>query len=257
MSTFKKIRITVLLLVLCFVAASSWLTRRRTTSWKAPLVVVVYPINGDGSDASASYIDALSDDTFDDIEVFFRDEAEQFGLALEYPVTLVVGPELVERPPSPPNERTTLAVIWWSLKMRLWAWQVSPDGGPAADIQIFVLFNDPQLNGRVPHSLGLQKGLLGVVHAFAGRRNAPGNSVVIAHELLHTVGASDKYDPQDGLPIFPDGYADPDKQPTLPQTAAEIMAGRVALTQTEARQARSLAEVVVGEQTASEIHWLD
>ena len=44
------------------------------------------------------------------------------------------------------------------------------------------------------HSTGLQKGMLGVVNAFASADQEGSNAVVIAHELLHTFGATDKYD---------------------------------------------------------------
>lgn len=257
MSTFKQLRILFLLLILFLVAASTWLTQMRSTSWEKPLVVAIYPINGDGSAQSAAYIEDLSLDAFDDIETFFVDEAEQFRLVLKQPVDIVLGPVLTEHPPTPPKDRNTLGVMWWSLKIRFWAWQVGRDVGPPANIQIFVLYNDPVANPRLAHSLGLQKGLLGVVHAFASRRQNAGNNIVIAHELLHTVGASDKYDLQTNLPIFPVGYAEPDKEPTLPQEFAEIMAGRVPLSQTEMRQARDLGEVLIGEYTAQEIHWID
>lgn len=257
MSTFKQLRILFLLLVLFVVAAGTWLTKWRTTSWERPLVVAIYPINGDGSERSAAYIDDLSLDVFEGIETFFRDEAEEYRLALKQPVEIVLGPVLTEHPPAPPEDRNPLGVMWWSLKMRYWAWQVASDLGPPAHIQMFVLYNDPSLNPRVAHSLGLQKGLLGVVHVFASDRDAGGNNVVIAHELLHTVGASDKYDPQSNQPIFPIGYAQPDKVPTLPQEFAEIMAGRIPLNVTEARQARDLGEVMIGEYTAEEIRWID
>lgn len=257
MSTFKKLRILFLLLILFLVAASTWLTQMRSTSWDKPLVVAIYPINGDGSAQSAAYIEDLSLDAFDDIETFFADEAEQFRLALKQPVDVVLGPVLSEHPPAPPKDRNTLGVMWWSLKIRLWAWQVARDVGPPANIQVFVLYNDPNANPRLAHSLGLQKGLLGVVHAFASRRQNAGNNIVIAHELLHTVGASDKYDLQTNLPIFPIGYAEPEKEPTLPQDFAEIMAGRVPLSQTEMRQARDLNEALIGEYTAQEIRWID
>ena len=58
-----------------------------------------------------------------------------------------------------------------------------------------------------PDSHGMQKGLVGVVHAFADRRHEGANDIVIAHELLHTVGASDKYDLATGAPRYPIGYA--------------------------------------------------
>lgn len=257
MSIFKQLRVLFLLFVLLLVAVGSWLSQWRTTSWEKPLVVAIYPINGDGSERSAAYIEHLSLQAFEEIESFFADEARLYQLAVRQPVDIVMGPVLTEHPPAPPRDRNPLGVIWWSLKMRYWAWQVGRERGPPAHIQMFVLYNDPQQNPRVPHSLGLQKGLLGVVHAFAGERAAGGNNVIIAHELLHTVGASDKYDLQSNQPIFPIGYAEPDMQPLLPQEYAELMAGRVPLSPTEARQVYSLGAVVVGEYTAREIRWIE
>lgn len=141
--------------------------------------------------------------------------------------------------------------------MRFWARSIKSEYGPPSDIQIFVLYHDPKENTKLSHSLGLQKGLLGVVHAFASWRQQGGNNMVIAHELLHTVGATDKYYLNDLQPIYPIGYAEPDKEPLLPQEFAEIMAGRIPLTDDRAEQPRSLDYVVIGEQTALEIRWID
>lgn len=255
MSTFRQLRILFLLFILLLVAASTWLNKARTTDWDRPLIVVIYPINGDSSSTSRHYIKQLSTEHFQPIEGFFRDEATHYGLSLQNPVELVLAPQLNEIPPVPPQDRNLLGVMWWSLKMRYWAWQVSGNGGPAADIQMFVLYHDPASNPRLEHSLGLQKGLLGVVHAFASRREAGGNRVVIAHELLHTLGATDKYDLTTNQPVFPIGYAEPERQPVLPQVTAEIMAGRIPITPTRAVQARNFNDVLIGEFTALEIHW--
>jgi hypothetical protein len=65
-----------------------------------------------------------------------------------------------------------------------------------------VLYHDPALTPIVPHSLGLTKGLIGVVYAFASPEMNGANNVVIAHELLHTVGATDKYDFAADAPHF-------------------------------------------------------
>jgi hypothetical protein len=81
------------------------------------------------------------------------------------------------------------------------------------------------------------------------------NDVVIAHELLHTVGASDKYLPGTDAPRFPDGYGDPNQVPLYPQRYAEIMAGRRMLSADRWQQAASLDEVLVGTATALEIRW--
>ena len=81
------------------------------------------------------------------------------------------------------------------------------------------------------------------------------NNVIITHEFLHTLGATDKYDPATNRPTYPDGYADPDQQPPEPQTFAEIMAGRIPVSQTQAKIPESLNDVVIGELTAKEINW--
>jgi hypothetical protein len=101
----------------------------------------------------------------------------------------------------------------------------------------------------------MQKGLIGVVHAFALRPMAGSNSIVITHELLHTLGATDKYDPGTGAPLFPIGFADPDRKPLYPQDEAEIMAGRRAVSAQDVEMPEALRDVVVGPATALEIRW--
>jgi hypothetical protein len=108
----------------------------------------------------------------------------------------------------------------------------------------------------VPHSLGLQAGLLGVVYAYADESLNEPNNVVIAHEVLHALGATDKYDAETNQPLFPQGYGEPDAEPRYPQAWAEIMAGRIAISDDEAEMPDGLADVLVGPETATEIRWL-
>jgi hypothetical protein len=151
-----------------------------------------------------------------------------------------------------------LGRAFWSLKLRFWAWRKGQDGArPPPDIRMFVLYHDPATTPAVPHSLGLQKGLLGVVYAFADRDMTGSNNIVIAHELLHTVGASDKYDPSDTRPLFPSGYADPQQDPLYPQQRAEVMAGRRMVSEQEWDMPYGLRDVVVGPETAAEIRWIE
>lgn len=52
------------------------------------------------------------------------------------------------------------------------------------------------------------------------------------------------------------GYADPRAEPLHPQTRAEIMAGRIALSETRAETPGGMDEVVIGPKTAKEINWI-
>jgi hypothetical protein len=253
---FRRLRILILLLVLATVAQSAWLARSRAAEWKSSLQVTVYPIAGDGSAATAETLARLREEQFEPIERFLEREARRHGIATLRPVDVSLAPVVSVKPPDPPGARGALDTVLWSLHLRWWAWRHDETAGPKPQIRLFVLFHDPDRTPALPHSLGLQKGLIGVVHVFAGRLMASQNQVVMAHELLHTLGASDKYDPATNLPIHPAGYAEPQRRPRHPQELAEIMGGRVPLSDTEAEMPDSLEQVVVGPETAAEIGWI-
>ncbi len=253
---FRQLRILILLLILLAVALDAWLSKSRTTDWDETLWVGVYPINGDESAATAKYINALQERDFGAIERFFEREAERLGLSLATPVYVKLGPQVYEFPPPPPTNGNVLATMWWSLKLRYWSYSTRQSyDGPPVNIHVYVQYFDPNEHQRLNHSLGLQKGLVGVVNAFASAAQTARNNVVIAHELLHTVGATDKYHPGSNLPQYPHGFAHPERSPLYPQEMAEIMGGRVPLTATRAETPSSLARCLIGPLTAVEINW--
>lgn len=252
----KKIRVVLLLLVLAFVATNSWLTKLRATDWKSTLWLVVYPINGDGSIKTAAYIDGLDEDNFTDIESFMSEEIARYGLTVERPIEVKLSAEVTQHPPAPPRNGSTLDIILWSLKMRYWAYQEDNFEGPG-DMQMFVIYHDPDTHDRLEHSFGLEKGMQGVANAFAEKRMARKNNLVIAHEMLHLLGASDKYDLASNQPLYPHGYAEPELQPLYPQAFAEIMGGRIPHSDNTAGMPKNLTYTLVGEQTASEINWVE
>jgi len=255
---FKAIRITLLLLVLVFVAGTSWLTQARSTDWDNSLWVKVYPINGDGSDASRRYIEQLTLGAFDDIEHFVASEIGRYGRTLARPVRMELGEEIHAQPPPLPDPPGMLNVMLWSLRMRWWAADVaSGQDSPAPDVRMFVRYYDPNRELKLENSVGLQKGMTGIVNAYASRRRQGTNNVVIAHEFLHTLGATDKYDAASGLPLFPEGYGEPQRNPRYPQRLAEIMGGRIALSGDDAIVPQSLDYAVIGQQTAREIRLID
>jgi hypothetical protein len=251
----RSVRILVLLLVLLVVALNSWQTRYRSRSWHVPLYVAIYPIAADDSPVTMRYLRMLDADRFKPIDEFFIREAQRYRLGEHEPVKTRLRVELPELPPQRAATAGILGTAWWSLKLRYWAWRVSGHVKEPEDIRVFVLYHDPELTPQVPHSLGLTQGLIGVVYAFASPDMNGANDVVIAHELLHTVGASDKYLPGSDAPRFPDGYGDPNQVPLYPQRAAEIMAGRRMLSAAQWQQADSLDEAVIGAATALEIGW--
>ena len=253
---FRILRIFVLLLVLLGVAVGNWLTRVRTTSWEQPLRMVVFPIDADGSPATARYIASLKRATFEPIDAFMAAEGARYGLALRDLLDVDVAPPVTQLPPAVPRGGNALDIALWSLRLRYWAWANAEYAGAAPHVRMFVLYHDPERVQRVAHSLGLQKGMIGVVNAFASDDQAEPNNVIIAHEMLHTLGATDKYDPATNQPLHPIGFAEPQLEPLLPQQFAEIMGGRIPISTSDAQIPDSLEDVLIGEATAIEIRWI-
>lgn len=254
---FRQLRIGILLLVLAAVALDVGLRRLRTHDWDDRERVAVYPIAGDASLVVSRYIDDLNDRSFEPIEQFLTGEAQRYGLNNALPVDLQLRERITELPPAPPAHASLPATAWWSLKLRYWAWRVTRDDPfPDTRIRLFLVYHDPERKPQLPHSLGLRELLVGVSHLFASRRQSSMNNVVITHELLHTLGASDKYDEHTNLPIYPDGFAEPGRQPLYPQRKAEIMGGRIPVSATEASMPPGLRSTLVGDKTATEIAWL-
>lgn len=251
---FKAIRISILLLILIFVVLSTWLSAARSTDWNNTLYVKVYPINADGSDLTSRYIDSLKVRTFKDIEEFVARETERYGKSVSRPVRMELGEIIAEQPPSLDGGSNVFDVMLWSLKMRWWVGSVTNDQDAIEpDVSIFVRYHQAEDVFVLENSVGMQKGMFGIVNAYTGRRHRGRNNVIIAHEFFHTLGASDKYEMGSGQPHNPDGLAEPNKMPLYPQRYAEIMGGRIAESEHEAYIPQSLKYAVVGPMTAGEI----
>lgn len=254
--SFRNLRVAILLFILAYAAIYTKQQRLTTTSWYKPITVIVFPINGDNTSKTAEYIRRLTGNSFQDIDRFFAKNAEKYDLIARQPIRTELGNSINALPPSPPADRNSiLRAVLWSLKLRYWAYKHTPDNSSNSDrIRLFVIYH--QQNSRpLNHSLGLQKGLIGVIHAYANPQQDKQNTIVMTHEIFHTVGATDKYD-QRNQPLYPIGYADPDRRPLYPQNNAEIMAGRLAISADKAVMPASLGNVVVGHTTAREVNWL-
>ena len=253
---WRKLRLGILLLILAVVAWNNWYDRLSTTDWDETLTVGIFPIDETDDAATHAHVAGLVDADVVDVEDFLNEEAASYGVAVQRPVSVKMFPRVSEKPPERDPDSDMLGNMWWSLKMRAYARRAAlSTGQDMPQIRIFVRYHNPEFTQEVPHSVGMQKGLVGVVHAFADRKLRGSNNVVIAHEILHTLGATDKYDLASLAPLYPGGYAEPDREPRHPQELTEIMAGRYALDEQTFEMPASLAEVVVGEATAGEIRW--
>jgi hypothetical protein len=253
---FKSLRIAILITILVVVVAGQWLKEARLADWKDPIWITVYPLVADGRQETLSYVRSLDNSRFQDIGEFLKREGRRYGQSLHNPVLIQLAAPVRTLPPPLPTGNNGLSIGIWSLKMRWWAWRRQrEDGLPEPDVQVFVQYRGEQGQPALDRSVGLRKGMYALVNAYSSTAMASRNRVVIAHELMHILGASDKYDPATSLPLHPDGYAQPNRTPLYPQKLAEIMGGRIALSPDNARIPASLEYCVVGLETAREIGW--
>jgi hypothetical protein len=252
----KRLRIAALLYLLLIVAAIELLSSRRATDWNSPLWVDVYAVAGDSSDGTDIHVGNLRESEFVDAESFFTREARRYGVALEQPFKIRVVGRHAAPLPQLDADAGPLDVILWSLRMRWLAarlrWQAEE---PTGDILVFAVFHAPTTGLALDRSTALHKGFIAVANLFASREAHATNQIVLAHELLHTLRATDKYSLATNLPAYPAGYAAPEARPLLPQSQAELMAGRIPLDEQRADMPSGLREVVIGATTAHEIGW--
>lgn len=252
---FATLRISILLICLVVVGFTSAHQLIYTRNWNQTLEAVVYPINGDGHLATASYIDSLQSKHFDSINRWGEREAKRHDLILPTPFNVELGEQIKTLPPTFPDNGNAVDVLVWGLRLRYWAWRYTPDEGSLTRVRMFVVYQTGEDGRPLKHSLGLQKGLIGLVYAYSLPKQTAQNNIVIAHEFLHTVGAIDKYNGSGG-PMMPFGFANPERTPLYPQRYAEIMAGRIPTSPYQSYMAESLRSVIVNPYTAREINWI-
>jgi len=250
---WKSIRIVVLLVILLVVAINAW--RDQNQNWDRPVTVLLHPINADQRSSTQQYIDQLTIDQFKDIQKYLSSAAVPYRIQPVY-FYFQLGRPLQQLPPKVPEQAGLIDVILWSLTFRFYAWKNSMRQEGSPSVTLYLNFYDPQFNRILKHSTALEKGRIGSVNLFASSKQTQQNQIVLVHELLHAFGASDKYDLNTGLPLYPQGYADPHLQPLYPQKRAEIMTGHIPLSADKSRMAENLQQTMVSRQTATEIGWL-
>lgn len=255
---FYRARVSLLLAALGFVllwAGTDCYQRRARTAWRRPLNVALVLVEREP--VAASTIGLFGSRTQALERRFASEYARHTGRDFS-PVSIVVkGPLLAERPPPSP-EPGPLGLLRYSYALWRWTRELDARAGVdhgAYDARIYLVMKPPSPGGLAfVEGAGEDGGRIGVAQADIDPDMIDFSLFVAAHELLHTLGASDKYDSA-GNAVYPDGFAEPDQAPLYPQPGAEIMARDLPLTPTSARPPNTLDELFVGHATASEIGW--
>lgn len=249
---WKKIRVLFLLIILVIVGVNTW--RDYHPNWDRPIIVNLHPVNADGLASTQKYIEQLSDRDLSSAQDYIQKMSARYRTQ---PVSVYfkLGRELKQLPPKVPENASVLDTIVWSLKFRFYAWKQhkSQDGSPS--VTLFLNYYDPNSVKQLKHSTALENGRIGSIHLFASKNQSEQNRVILVHELLHALGATDKYDLVTGLPKYPLGYAYPDQNPLYPQAKAELMAGHIPISQDQSRMPDFLDQTLIGETTATELGW--
>jgi len=252
-------RVGALLLVLATVAAWAYArvrTRAERTDWTRPVAVLVYVLGA----ASPEDVRGLGL-ALDRLERRLGADAAAFGLGGDGPGAGplqfdVAGPVAVHvlPPVDPPGDavaRVTHALALWRAERAVR--DATPDMDPRSyDVRIYLVA--AREGGRgFAEGIGAAGGEVGVVRATIAD-DALLAATAVAHEALHALGATDKYD-REGHALVPAGLYAPGLDPPFPQPRAEIMVGELPLGPGLGRLPASAEELGVGPETAREIGW--
>lgn len=152
---------------------------------------------------------------------------------------------------------------WWRLAWAAWrypryfhglAGDFGEDPG-AYGARVYVVYAD-DAEDLASHSLGSKKGRVAVAFVSTEERNPAYALVTVAHELAHVLGADDTYQDGNFLARYPEGFVQPDAEPTYPQRFAELMAVDIPLAPGVEGEVRTLDQVRVGYRSAARMGWI-
>jgi hypothetical protein len=257
--TFFRVRVAVLLAILLVVVLWAWRDvrmRRERNHWDRTLRVAIIVLGLSPVDEAT--MAALRERT-GALEDAFADEMHRYRPGAQRPFAFTVfGPALVtERPPTPASDGV---VDLAKQSYAQWRYLSAVDDTTGLDTglfdaRIYALVRAPTRKGRsVVEGQSEENGRVGTVEVEIDPNSADFALFVVGHELLHTLGATDKYDAS-GRVLVPAGLADPSRSPLYPQERVEIMARNRPVAPGDERPPDGLAELTVGQVTAREIGW--
>lgn len=254
----SRLAVRVTVLGVALLVALAWAyqrthTRAQRRTWDRTLGVLVYALGAGDADGVAALQRSL-----DQVAVRLAEDRSRYGPG---PAPLrfeVVGPVASARTPpiEPPGpswtQRLAFEAALWRAERAVRA--AAPEPDPRAfDVRVYLVLGAGA--GRsFAEGVAEAGGEVAVVHAALGP-DALLAATAVAHEALHTLGATDKYD-EAGHALPPAGLYEPERAPPYPQVRAELMVGEVPLAPDRGRLAEEPGELGVGPETARELGWL-
>jgi len=261
-------RLMLLLFAAFLVAVYGWLSRGRIPWETGSVRVLVLELLPPGTEPSGGLL-RLNDQapsataSLDTAAHWLADEYAHYAptepeLEVEFvisgPHAVQVDPPDLDSPDLTTWERLTRSVGYYGYFERL-ASRLGADFGDY-DARLVLLLEPGAGADLESRSLADPRHRFGVVRLEPEVRDPGYALITLLHELGHTFGATDKYDPSTYLAVWPEGFAEPGRTPVLPQRRAELMAVDIPLTATTEREPKVLRDLVVGARTAAEFGWI-
>lgn len=253
-----KIRVAVLLVVLAGVLLYAWRdvrNRRARNEWDHSLYVALVlvrlePVDTASIDALRARVPALEDR--------MASEMARHRSGAPRPFRFVVkGAIDAPAPPPPPSGEGAVDLAQHAMALSSWVKDVDARAGVESDfdVRVYVALKKPRAKERtLVEGRSEQGGKVGLVEVELDPDGVDLVLGVAAHELFHTLGATDKYD-SFGRTSIPSGLPFPSQSPLYPQPAAELMARNRVLSPSSEKPPASLDEIAIGPLTAREIGW--
>lgn len=258
--TFFFVRVSILLGILAVILLWAWNDRRRRTArttWARPLqVALILTTQGEVDAVAVANLKGRIRDLERHLLAerrLYRSDATNEPFAFQ-----VYGPVAVHSAPPKPSAEGFVALLQQTYGS--WRYFRGVDGQldvpwRAFDARLYLMLRPPASAHRKSiEGQSEQGGWVGQVEVELDESMVDFALFVVVHELMHLLGASDKYDPS-GRALVPEGLADPLRQPLFPQTRAEIMARNIVVAPGTERPPDTLDELCIGALTAEEIGW--